>query len=126
MRHTPRDTVVSAIKTDGYDSLTNAFGTFLQTLTTLFSYSLGEFELEDLYNIDFNSKKNKQLPSYVAISFFVVFVFFTVIILLNLLIAIMAESYDLKKQEIELLKARSFAIHDVETTMSDNRAEPIK
>lgn len=126
VRHTPRHIVEEAITSEGYASFSNTFKNVPQTIVTLFSYALGQFDLEVLYNAYFDGRGHRQLHSSVVILFFVVFLFITAIILLNLLIAIMADSYDFDKQELQLLKARSYAIHDVETTMSDERATPIK
>lgn len=90
------------------DSSFNGLGS---TMLTLFGYLLG----------DFNTGVLLAGPGYeVKIFLFLFFMISMTIILLNLLIAIMGDSFDRIKntEEMEFLMARAKAIDDLESMMS--------
>ncbi|GMH40807.1 hypothetical protein BSKO_08711 [Bryopsis sp. KO-2023] len=106
------------LREEELDNIQLAFGTLGQTLVTMFAFTLGDFDLEVLYNINISGAET---PSrFTGIIFFVVYMFAIAVIILNLLIAVMGDSYDRIKnaQEMAFFKARAVAIHDVETMMS--------
>ncbi|CAD7705341.1 unnamed protein product, partial [Ostreobium quekettii] len=92
----------------------NAFGTLSRTLLTMFGFLLGDFDLETLWEAESAS---------VAVTLFVLYALAMMIVLLNLLIAIMGDSFDKVKntQESTFVKARALVIHDVETMMSERK-----
>lgn len=93
------------------DELKLSFETLGQSLMTVFAFVLGDFDLKIIYN--------SPVPS-LSIFLFVLYMIMMMIVLLNLLIAIMGDSFDRIKnsEETQFLRARASAIDDVEGKMS--------
>jgi len=88
-----------------------SFGTFGRSLLTTFGMMLGEFNMPIFY----------ETPSYViTLSIFVVYMTAMTIVLLNLLIALMTDTYDRVKgrQDICSVKARATVIDGLESSLS--------
>lgn len=111
---------------DDYEDYSHAFRTFEQTLFTMFSYTFGTFDIGVLYNIKIEGKATPH--KYVGILFFLIYMLLMAIIFLNLLIAIMGDSYNhiISNRKLEFLKARAGAIHDIECMMTDKRKEILR
>lgn len=93
------------------DALKLSFETLGQSLMTVFAFVLGDFDLKVIYS--------SPVP-HVSVSLFVLYMITMMIVLLNLLIAIMGDSFDRIKnsEETQFLRARASAIDDVEGKMS--------
>lgn len=123
MSHEELEQVYSITELEAYS---HAFRSFEETLFTMFSYTFGTFDTSVLYRIHIDGRSTPN--RYVGIVFFLVYMFLMAIIFLNLLIAIMADSYDriITSRKVEFLKARARAIHDVETMMTNERQKKLK
>ena len=87
------------------------FGRVDQTLIRMFAMMLGDFDVEVFY------ESNR---AYIALPLFILYMIIMMIVLLNLLIAIMGDSFDRVKSNEELffMKARASVIDDVESMLS--------
>ncbi|GMH43596.1 hypothetical protein BSKO_11518 [Bryopsis sp. KO-2023] len=94
------------------------FGTIGKTMMSLFAFMLGDFDISVIYGAP-NSRT--------AIFLFLMYMAAMAIVLLNLLIAIMGDSYERVKnsEETQFLRARAIAIDDAESMMSSFRTRMI-
>ncbi|GMH39374.1 hypothetical protein BSKO_07272 [Bryopsis sp. KO-2023] len=108
------------------DNIMTSFGDLPRTLATMFAFMLGDFDLEVIYNINRDGVPSPN--KWTGVFFFVVYMFAMAVILLNLLIAVMGDSFDRIKnmEETEFLKARAMAIDDVETMLSEKKKRKIR
>eukprot|EP00803_Ostreobium_quekettii_P000758 evm.model.scf_2069.1 EVM.evm.TU.scf_2069.1 scf_2069:9780-19707(+) len=115
-RHERNGEGVSGEETD--EAIDTQFGNIGRSMITMFGMMLGEFDFDVLY-----APRNAE----VSIALFIVYMGVMMIILLNLLIAIMGDSYsNIKDSEnAHFMKARAEAIDDVESMMSTDRRRKI-
>lgn len=87
----------------------------------MFAWMLGELQIETLFLVDGPIRA-------VAVTLFIFYVMTLAIVLLNLLIAIMGDSYDRVKntEHTKFLKERAMTILDLELMLSDKRKENIQ
>ncbi|GMH33162.1 hypothetical protein BSKO_00996 [Bryopsis sp. KO-2023] len=106
---------------DGKEKLSTTFNGPGRSLLTMFAWMLGELQIESLFLVQGSIRA-------VAVTLFIVYVMALMIVLLNLLIAIMGDSYDRVKntEEIKFLKERAEVILDLETMLSDKRKAEIQ
>lgn len=104
---------------DQFQSMHEAFGNFKRTFFTVFSYVFGDFDLDDIY---------KAPESNTTIIVFVLYMVIIAIILLNMLIAIMGESFNriLSDEDTRFVKARAMAIDDIDSMLSSRRKHQLK
>lgn len=120
VRFIPLNSLVESIGEEAAEDVQRSYDSYARTFATIFAYALGDFDLEVIYNSYANVDGHPTPQKFVAMMFFIVYMFLMAIILLNLLIALMAGSYDRVKSagDEEFLAARASAILDVETMMS--------
>ena len=89
-----------------------------RALFTMFGMMLGEFEISWFYN------SRLAVPALVL---FVLYMISMMIVLLNLLIAIMSDTFDRVKdvEEVAFLHARATVIDDVESMLSNNKKKEL-
>eukprot|EP00210_Caulerpa_lentillifera_P004984 g4758.t1 len=89
------------------------FGSFRNSLSTMFIAILGDFDFTDYRDADH--------LSWLAVMLFVIYMLSMLIVLLNLLIAIMSDTYDrVKNQDVaEFIKCRAMVLDDSEAVMSE-------
>lgn len=87
----------------------------------MFGWMLGELQLESLFIVDGSIR-------VVAIALFIAYLMSLMIVLLNLLIAIMGDSYDRVKntEETKFLKERAEVILDMESMLSESKKKEIE
>lgn len=114
-----------AIGNVAYDDLMTAYESYARTFATIFAYALGDFDLEVIYNSYAPIPGFSTPQKFTGMIFFIIYMVLMAIILLNLLIALMAGSYDRVKSagDEEFMSARASAILDVETMMSSRTQE---
>eukprot|EP00210_Caulerpa_lentillifera_P009494 g9054.t1 len=103
---------------DHLRSMHQAFGTFKRSFYTIFSYTFGDFEMENLY---------KAPEPFTALTLFVLYVVLLAIILLNMLIALMGEKFTRihKQRKAQFTKARARAIEDIDSMLSNKSQEEL-
>ena len=82
------DDTAAADDDDGDDGEGDPFSTFGETLLTMYRMMLGDFER------DWFSSKESDTVALVAVMLFIIFTFMVMVLLLNMLIAIISDSYD--------------------------------
>lgn len=95
------------------------FDTLTKSFLTTFGFMLGGFDLDTIYS----SK-----ATYLAIILFVGYMLLMMIMMINLLIAIMSDSYDRikSKEELSFYIARFQIINDIESKLSNQQIKRIK
>lgn len=112
-----RQTEEGAALLDGIDS---SFSNLGFTLLTMFGYILGDFDTSLLFC--------KSSSALVPVLLFLLYMIIMSIILLNLLIAIMGDSFARIKstEAMQFLRARAGAIDDIESMMSKRKRRQIE
>lgn len=113
---------------DSYEGVKTSFSSIPRSFATVFGYALGDFDFEVLYDVEYPNDDFQTPQKFAAMIFFIVYLFAMGVILLNLLIAVMSDSYNrvTNDQEAEFLKARAESIHDAETMMSSRTKRKIR
>ncbi|CAD7696018.1 unnamed protein product [Ostreobium quekettii] len=95
------------------EDVSSQFGSVDRALFTTFGMMLGEFDIQLFYTT--------KLP-FVSLALFVVYMMAMMIVLLNLLIAIMGDTYDRVKnvEEVAFLRSRASVIDDIESMLSES------
>ncbi|CAD7704768.1 unnamed protein product [Ostreobium quekettii] len=98
------------IGTEEGTNFCDAFGGWDRTLATVFVMMLGQFDLEPFFTSS---------HSAVAVSFLVIYLLLSAVLMLNLLIAIIGDSFDrVKRHETaHFLMGRARVIHDMESSL---------
>lgn len=96
-----------------------SFNTYEKSLITTFSMMLGEFDIDCFYSSDMQ---------FLSLFLFVVFMLIVLIILINMLIAIMADSFDRikAKEEISFLIARAQILEDIDSKLLTSQQNYLK
>eukprot|EP00210_Caulerpa_lentillifera_P009518 g9077.t1 len=102
-----------------FQSMYDSFGTFKRTFFTVFSYVFGDFDLDVIYNAP---------ESNTVLIIFVLYMVIIAIILLNMLIAIMSESFNrvLSDEDTRFIKSRATAIDDIDSMLSARKERRLK
>lgn len=116
---------------DMIENMDLAFGSVGRTLLTMLTYMLGDFDLDPIHNLYMPGRltalsQGKALRN-ATILVLILYVFSISILLLNLLIAIMADSFQRMKdtEEPEFFHGRALAIDDLESMMSEKKKNTI-
>lgn len=103
---------------NGTDSI-KSFSSFPSTLFTVVAYVFGDFDSDDLFDAP---------QSKITVILFVLYMVIVMIILLNMMIAIMGDSFNRIKssEETRFIKARAEAIDDIDSQLSTRQKESLQ
>jgi len=107
-----------ALDNDHSERMHQGFGTFKRSFFTVFSYTFGDFDLENLY----------QAPEpYTALILFVLYMVSLSIVLFNMLIALMSERFTriYEKRKTRVIEARARAIDDIDSMLSNKKRKEL-
>lgn len=138
-RHVRNDPEIQKLRATGnlgadadiVENILLAFGSVGRTLLTMLTYMLGDFDLDPIHYLHMPGRlsalsQGKTLRN-ATILVLILYVFSISILLLNLLIAIMADSFQRMKdtEEPEFFHARALAIDDLESMISEKKKNTI-